>query len=343
MADSDSHSPTNSDQGNSFEEFESNSSVVKAGLLLNENKVKKPEDIVEDSDSTESEKDDAKSENNDWEATSISSSDSDSDDKQPAPIKLDNKPSTPRPTFYGSSFPSPPVKPISSAPATFQNMSKDDEQKKRRWYKRKFQELRGRGIEVRSFSDHAPLAELKEEYDDLVDEQKKKNGISLQKNILVTVVSLIEMANTRYDPFKLDLQGWSESFHENIDSMDEILEELYEKYYNQFMINQMPVEARLIVTVAFSALTFHFTKAYFTPERMRNIHKAQSKTDKKMASPPPPQQSSTKDMPGPTGIDGELFDEWLRKQQDSIPNLDELQREEQESPKNKTHRMNVNV
>ena len=145
----------------------------------------------------------------------------------------------------------------------------------------------------------------------------------------------MEMANTRYDPFKLDLQGWSESFHENIDSMDEILEELYDKYYNQFMFSQMPVEARLISTIAFSALTFHFTKAYFTPERMRNINKT------KQTKPVKPQQTS--EMPGPSmDMDEELLDEWLRKQ-NSVPSMDALRKEDDNSPRNATHHTKIDV
>jgi hypothetical protein len=44
------------------------------------------------------------------------------------------------------------------------------------------------------------------------------------------VVTGLEWANGRFDPFDVRLDGWSEAVHENVEDFDEIFEELYDKY-----------------------------------------------------------------------------------------------------------------
>lgn len=316
--------------GITFSEEESGSSVHHPGLLMNENKIKKAEEVSvsESSDSSESSlenKNDIEPEkgNEDWVYKINGSMTDDSDNDSVASVKSIGSTRSVQGEHNRDGN-------INHFVANDSSDSDESVQKKRRWYMRKFHELKKKGFQIKHFSDNASLQELKDEYDDLVYEQKKKNGITLEKNVLVTVVSLIEMANTRYDPFKLDLKGWSESFHENIDSMDEVLEELYDKYYDQFMFNQMPVEARLIVTVAFSALSFHFTKAYLTPERMRNIQKAKDDIKPK------------NEMPAPSSdVEGELLKEWLRKEENKIPSMDELKREEHSSKRTQRFKLSV--
>ena len=332
MSDDETTSQENYNMGNTFPDVESGSSVLLPNIMLNEHKINVGQNHIEEesiesttSSSSESVENEERNdqEQSEW-AYKINASMSDNTDDDSV------KSETSINSIHGtrSAHEEPPKNLNQSEPkiSSIENGDKD-----RRWYTRKFQELKRKGIQIRNFDTESTIQEMKDEYEDLVYEQKKKNGISLQKNVLVTVVSLVEMANTRYDPFKLDLKGWSESFHENINSMDEILEELYEKYYDQFMFNQMPVEARLIVTVAFSALSFHFTKAYLTPERMRNIQKAKDDVQPKT-------------MPAPsTGVEGELLDEWIKKEQNRIPTMSELTKDESNSKAKQTQRFKVNV
>ena len=337
MSDDETTSPENENMGITFSEAESGSSILLPNIMLNENKINVIQNHIDEesieSNTTNSSESGAELENaydvdddpeqSEW-AYKINASMSDNTDVE----SIKSERSVHSISSVRSSHDEQPtnLNQSESKIPTMENADKD-----RRWYIRKFQELKRKGIQIRNFNTDSSLEEMKDEYEDLVYEQKKKNGISLQKNVLVTVVSLVEMANTRYDPFKLDLKGWSESFHENIHSMDEILEELYEKYYDQFMFNQMPVEARLIVTVAFSALSFHFTKAYLTPERMRNIQKAK-------------EDVQPKTMPAPsTGVEGELLEEWIKKEKDRVPTMSELTKDLSPSRPKQTQRFKVNV
>lgn len=335
MSDDETISQENLNMGNTFSDVESGSSVLLPNIMLNENKINVGQNHIEEesiesitsitsgsTDSIENE-DRTVKEQSEW-AYKINASMSDNTDVES--VKSDQSVHSIHSVRSAHEEQSKNLNQSVPKISSIENCDKD-----RRWYMRKFHELKRKGLQIRNFSTESTLREMKDEYDDLVYEQKKQNGIALQKNILVTVVSLVEMANSRYDPFKLDLKGWSESFHENIGSMDEILEELYEKYYDQFMFNQMPVEARLIVTVAFSALSFHFTKAYLTPERMRNIQKAK-------------EDVQPKTMPAPsTGVEGELLDEWIKKEQNRIPTMSELTKDESNNKSKQTQRFKVSV
>ena len=41
------------------------------------------------------------------------------------------------------------------------------------------------------------------------------------------------MVNNYYNPCDLQLNGWSDTLHDNMDSFEPIFEELYEKYKEQ--------------------------------------------------------------------------------------------------------------
>ena len=59
-----------------------------------------------------------------------------------------------------------------------------------------------------------------------------------------------------FDPFDIDLDGWGESVHENIDEYDDIFEDLYEKYKGK---GTMSPELRLMLALGGSAFMFHTT------------------------------------------------------------------------------------
>ena len=43
---------------------------------------------------------------------------------------------------------------------------------------------------------------------------------------MMAVVTGVEFLNTKFDPFDVKLDGWSESVHENVDDYDELFEEV---------------------------------------------------------------------------------------------------------------------
>jgi hypothetical protein len=64
--------------------------------------------------------------------------------------------------------------------------------------------------------------------------------------------------NDKYDPFDFKLNGWSEHMSIEVDSYDDIFEELYEKYKGTGA--GLPVEAKLLFLIVASGASFHFSK-----------------------------------------------------------------------------------
>jgi hypothetical protein len=73
-------------------------------------------------------------------------------------------------------------------------------------------------------------------------------------------VSGIEFLNTRFDPFDVKLDGWSESVNDGIHDYDDVFEELFEKYKGK---GKMAPELRLMMSLAGSAFMFHLTNTMF--------------------------------------------------------------------------------
>jgi len=78
--------------------------------------------------------------------------------------------------------------------------------------------------------------------------------------MLVACVTGLEFLNKRYNPFEVQLEGWSESVMEGVDDYDTVFEELYVKYRNK--VNVAP-EVKLIMMLGGSAMMFHLTNSMF--------------------------------------------------------------------------------
>jgi hypothetical protein len=104
------------------------------------------------------------------------------------------------------------------------------------------------------------LDEIKAEYGRVVDSRNLESSLKFQRNMLMTFATGAEFLNNRFNPFDVNLEGWSESVHENAEDYDEIFEELYDKYKDA---GKMPPEVRLVMTLGASAAMFHVTNTYF--------------------------------------------------------------------------------
>ena len=78
--------------------------------------------------------------------------------------------------------------------------------------------------------------------------------------MLISVVTGMEFLNTKFDPFSIKLDNWSEQVNESIHDYDDIFEELYEKYKEK---GQMAPELRLLFTLFGSAFMFHLSNTMF--------------------------------------------------------------------------------
>jgi hypothetical protein len=92
-----------------------------------------------------------------------------------------------------------------------------------------------------------------------VDARNLEGSLRFQRQALMGVVTGLEWMNNRFDPFDLNLDGWSESVHENVEDFDEIFEELYDKYKDR---GKMPPEARLMFALAGSGFMCHVSNTF---------------------------------------------------------------------------------
>lgn len=121
--------------------------------------------------------------------------------------------------------------------------------------------LEKRGVSIpRKFTLSSSLEEMKTEYERLKRDMEVDASIRFQKKMLMAAVSGIEFLNDKFDPFDVHLNGWSESFGENIEDYSDVFEELHDKYKGKA---KMAPELRLLFGVGGSAVFFHLSQSMF--------------------------------------------------------------------------------
>lgn len=125
---------------------------------------------------------------------------------------------------------------------------------------RKLSEIKTKGYKLtKEYDFNSSLEEMEYEYDLLKSFADKRNGVKIFRNGLLQAASVIEFLNDKYDPFDFHLSGWGEHMSVEIDSWEDVLEELYEKYKGSG--KKMAPEIKLLYLIIASASAFHFTKS----------------------------------------------------------------------------------
>ena len=125
----------------------------------------------------------------------------------------------------------------------------------------KLNRLRERGMPVsKKYTMSSPLEDIRMEFMSLKAQRDIHNSIKFQRKMMMAVVTGVEFINTKFDPFDIKLDGWSESVHENVNDYDEIFEELHEKHKEKA---KMAPETKLFFSLAGSAFMFHLTQSLF--------------------------------------------------------------------------------
>ena len=175
------------------------------------------------------------------ESTKDSDSDSDSDKKSSESSRKSSSSSSkakyekinlsPKHTIKS---PSPKKQPAFFEPPNFEvkkELSPQEARMKKIELLRKLSELKAKGYELsKSYNFDSSIEEMEYEFELLKSFANKRNGVKLYKNILLNTVSAVEFLNDKYDPFDFQLTGWSEHMSVEVDSYDECIEEIYEKY-----------------------------------------------------------------------------------------------------------------
>jgi len=194
----------------------------------------------------------------------------DNDDKpQTHSVRFDENPSIGEATAENSTnktwdgyakfndVPLNPDKPVSSQP----QMSKEELLREKFKYLRKLESLEAKGVTLtKKYSMESPLAEMQGEYEMIMEEKSKQNSIKFQGNMLMACINGIEFLNSRFDPFDIKLDGWSEQINENMTDYDDVFGELYDKYKSRA---SMAPELKLLFQLGGSAMMVHMTNTMF--------------------------------------------------------------------------------
>jgi hypothetical protein len=126
----------------------------------------------------------------------------------------------------------------------------------------KLQRLHRQGVRgMRQFTPYSDIRDMRNELTRIRTELELERSVKFQRKILMGLVSALEWGNNKFDPFDLELDGWSEQMHQSVQTSaeyDGVFEELYFKYRGKV---STPPEVRLLLMVGGSAMMFHMTKA----------------------------------------------------------------------------------
>lgn len=139
----------------------------------------------------------------------------------------------------------------------------------------KFERLRDKGVRLpKTFSMSSSLDEMELEYKRLVEHRQLDNSVKMQRRMLISFASMLEFLNGKFNnPFDLHIDGWSEQLSEEMDSYDDVMEDLFFKYKDS--VNMAP-ELKLAMMVGSSAFWYHLTSNMsksMMPNLMNNVMK----------------------------------------------------------------------
>ena len=105
------------------------------------------------------------------------------------------------------------------------------------------------------FTMESDFDEVEDEYETVLEDKRKKDGVKLQGWWFMTFINSLEYGNAIFNPFDLNLDGWGEQVSEDLDSYEEIFSELHDKYKG----GKMAPEVSLLLRVGFSAAVLNFS------------------------------------------------------------------------------------
>lgn len=121
----------------------------------------------------------------------------------------------------------------------------------------------------RKFSMQSDIEEMRAEYHRVLREKEVDASVRFQRKMMMAFVTGVEFLNTRFDPFSVKLDGWSEQVHEGINDYDDIFEELHDKYKSTG--SKMAPELRLLLSLSGSAFMFHLTSSMFKQQPLPGV------------------------------------------------------------------------
>ena len=145
----------------------------------------------------------------------------------------------------------------STSSSSSTSMTDREKRRKKRMMIQKLQEWYEKGLikNNSNFNMESNYEEVEDEYEGALEDKRKKDSIKLQGWWFTTFVNSVEYANSAFNPFDINLDGWGEQVSEDLDSYEEIFAELHEKYKG----GKMSPEISLLLRLGFSAAVVNFT------------------------------------------------------------------------------------
>jgi hypothetical protein len=125
----------------------------------------------------------------------------------------------------------------------------------------KIARLEKKGFKVnKKLNIYSNVQELRTEVKRIMYSIEVDQSVKFSRRMLIACVTGVEFLNKRYNPFELQLEGWSESMMESVDDYDGVFEELHTKYKTSIKVAP---EVKLMMMVGGSAMMFHLTNSMF--------------------------------------------------------------------------------
>jgi hypothetical protein len=160
----------------------------------------------------------------------------------------------------------------------------------------KLARLEKKGFAVnKRLNAYSNVEELRSEVKRITYSIDVEQSVRFSRRMLIACVTGLEFLNKRYNPFEVQLEGWSESVMENVDDYDGVFEELYVKYRSKVSVAP---EVKLIMMLGGSAMMFHLTNSMFKSvmPNMNDVMKQNPDLIKSMMSAV---QNTTRNTGGP--------------------------------------------
>ena len=143
------------------------------------------------------------------------------------------------------------------AGAASSKMNDRERRRKKRLMIKKLEEWHDKGLVKSSshFTIDSSYEEVEDEYETALEDKRRKDSVKLQGWWFMTFINSLEYANSAFNPFDLNLDGWGEQVTEDLDSYEEIFSELHDKYKG----GKLAPEISLLLRVGFSAAVLNFS------------------------------------------------------------------------------------
>lgn len=208
------------------------------------------------------------------------------------------------------------------------NMSPKKKNEKKAELLAKFKRLEEKGVPVaRKFTMKSKLSSMDAEMKRIQTGIEMDAGVKFQRRALIGLTSTLEFLNTKFDPFALKMQGWSESINDSITDYDDVFEQLFHKYRGQ---GEVAPELNLLLMLASSAFMFHLSKSFFgsgldigklaksNPDLVRNIAEQMRTASSNQASEEEAKQKAEQDKKEKVNKIEELLEEDRVSEADSF-------------------------